>query len=133
MVDAAACSSGPEVCSTIGCSDGLDVTIEGNLQASMNYEIDVSTDPSTPDGASIMHCTLTFNGGVEVKCDSALRHWESGGSIHFADRLPNVHVRVSTAMTTIAEKSFTPTYVTTEPNGPGCGTCSHAAVSLNVL
>lgn len=133
LVGAAACSTGPDVCSTVACPDGLNIVIEGNLQPGMSYEVEVSTETPLPETVPIMRCTLTVDGrgGRALRCSSELRHSESDG-IHFVDRLPSVHVRVSKATTTLAEQSFTPMYVTREPNGPGCGTCTSAAVTISV-
>jgi hypothetical protein len=46
--------------------------------------------------------------------------------------VPNVYVVISTGGSTVKEEKFDILYATREPNGPGCGTCTNASITVNV-
>lgn len=105
----AACNSGTRVCTLIGCSNGLTVTV-ANAPAGP-----VTVRARVPDSQS----------AVSAEC--------TGGSlctVRFEDFTPErvtVEVIAGGATRTV---TVTPAYTVSQPNGPNCGTCRFSNIAI---
>ncbi len=144
---------GEQVCTLIGCEDQFSatVTMDVTLVPAGTHTVDV-----VADGAA-MTCTFSFppdppTGGIAAQCSSGLTvfvepdmicstmqlgtaTWEAcqpiagkfTESIWVAGTPGEVQVQQTVGGTVILDQTVTPTYQTTEPNGPGCGPTCHQA------
>ncbi len=106
-------STGPRVCTLIGCESGLVVKIGGSL----------------PDSVTVSVSSPGSSQPWTVRCTTA----ECVQNIFFADFTPtSVHVEVHGPGVDIA-RDIEPSYVLFQPNGAACPpTCRIATVQLQV-
>jgi hypothetical protein len=146
--------SGAHACTLVGCSDQLTATLRdanGSLPSGMQ------TLTVTADGATTMcSFTLPLAANQSPQCPSPLlvlviqdRTCVTTGDgsymmqtctpvpgkfseqIMLMSKPATVHFTATVDGTTYLDETVTPTYVTTQPNGPGCDPiCSQAGVSL---
>lgn len=135
---------GGQRCTEIGCADGLMVGVTSDARwpaGEYRFVIDVEGTTTTCTGA----LPLPECGTQAITCDreGVVRISESGcalpadqhafGDLYFEETLPSVRVEILHEERSVAMGSFTPTYQTLQPNGPGCGpTCRNASVQLPV-
>jgi hypothetical protein len=122
-------------CTAIGCYQGLSITFGGNFTQSATYDVVVSVVTTTPETVPIATCTLVASdgGAAHLLCESQELHLEQSNTLRFDDTtLTKVLVSVSMGGTTVAEQTFEPAYTTREINGPGCGTCTSAAIQMTI-
>lgn len=111
------CSTADKACTLIGCNDGLSVTFKGSPPE--NFTLRLKADGQAD---------------INVTCP--------GGSTQFTclpDRVminnytpTQVDVTYTAGDKTLT-RSFTPSYTSSEPNGPGCGpVCRQASVELDL-
>lgn len=120
-------------CTLLGCLQGLSIYLDGKFDVGTAYSIDVAL--VTPAGAaSIMTCSLApsdAGGGGQVVCDSQYQHSDFGRVIVINDTtLKKVQVTVSAGGVQLGQQTFPVTYAAVEINGPGCGTCTMAAIHV---
>jgi hypothetical protein len=132
----AGCSSSTASCVLIACPDGLFVNIEGGRidAGSGTYQIDVDTLTPTGERVALIACVLTrAPGSPTLECTSSIAHSESGTSIQIRDPLPtNIVVVVSRDGMKLTELPFRPSYTHQVVPGEGCGSCTHASVTVNI-
>lgn len=104
---------GPRACTLIGCTDGISVRVAELPQSVYTVEL------LLPDGEVLSMECLRSAAGV---CASEV----------FFDGItpPELAVRLTTASGTRTE-TFRPTYVSHQPNGPGCSPiCRQATITM---
>lgn len=126
---------GEHECGLVGCANGLTVTFDGNYEAGATYTANVSGGTSGLDIAVELACAIepAAPGGHRAVCTSALPHYEVANSTRLPQTdLTSVRIAVSKDGATLGAQTFQPTYVAREINGPGCGVCTSAAVSVTI-
>jgi hypothetical protein len=140
-----ACGCGSsKSCTLIGCSDQfvVEVTLASGLAPLFSAQLDIdgravecpspakgesaTCDTGVAIGSYERHsCTSSSNGGIEtLGCE---------GNGYFTERIiivgapKSVGIKLMTGTTVAAEKTFEPSYVTNQPNGPGCDPICHQA------
>lgn len=124
-----------KVCSLIGCSEGLLITFDGSFGSNKTYDITVS-DVTTDEVVPILGCTLVAGDGTNgtLRCSSVHPHSEQGSTVSLRDPQPSrLDIKVSVDGVQIADKQFDVAFKTVELNGPGCGTCTNASVTMSLL
>jgi hypothetical protein len=122
-------------CSAIACLEGLSITFDGSFAEGTTYDMVVSVVTATPETVQIATCTLSASdgGAAQLLCGSPEAHTELGNTIRIDDiTLSKVIVSVSTGGNTVAEQTFQPAYTSGESGGPGCGTCTSAAIHMTI-
>jgi hypothetical protein len=134
----AAGSSGCEsshACSLVGCLDGVIVSFTG-LGAHPSYDITITPVTTTPDVVPLATCTIDASdaGARQLTCTSSFEtHDEFGLSVRIQDStLQAIQISVSSDGTPVAQQTFDVSYQSSEINGPGCGVCTQASVSMTV-
>lgn len=109
----AGCTTGPQGCTLIGCSDGIAIDIDGIVSAQVTVEILV-------DGVVVGQTLCATSQG---NCLVVLE-----------DFVPDeLTVRV-TGVDSSAEETFTPTYMENQPNGPDCPPiCLQALIEMTAV
>lgn len=135
VVALAGCEYG-QTCAAIGCSDGLNVQLNGNFEIGRSYQVDISTITVTPEVVPIMRCSLTrpTENGWDLRCNSAIPHSESFGNwIQMrTTEFKKLQVAVESDGITLGEQVLDVSYTSKEINGPGCGVCTSAVVNVTV-
>ncbi|MBX3193201.1 MAG: hypothetical protein KF819_39825 [Labilithrix sp.] len=136
---------GDRACTAIGCTDGLgiSVTAPAGWKAG-RYVFTVTADGSTQTCEGSLPLPSCGSPGLLCKGqDGVAQIGESGcalpaaqhsfSDIHFSSTPAQVNVHVARDGVVLAEQSFTPSYVTSQPNGPGCEPiCKQASGSLTL-
>lgn len=120
-------------CTLIGCRDGLVMSFDG-LIAGSTYQIVVSVVTPTAT-APLVTCTAApgANGDQQLTCDSVDSHTEVGTTLQIHDSTLNqIQVTVSSNGAQLSQQTFTIGYQSVEINGPGCGVCTHADVTVTL-
>ncbi len=134
---------GGQSCTEIGCSDGLTVVVPSDAEwpaGDYRFVVDVEGTTTTCSGSLPLPPCETR----AITCDreGVVQITESGcalsaeqhafGELHFLQGTPSsVRVEIYHQDRAVAQQSFTPTYQTVQPNGPGCGPiCEQASVEL---
>jgi hypothetical protein len=130
----AGCQSG--TCTLIGCREGLLITFDGSFEPNKTYDIVVS-DVTTAESVRLLACTLTppadSSLATTLECASVSPHSEQGGTVSLRDVQPaRLDIKVSVGGTQIADKQFDVAFKTVELNGPGCGTCTSASLTMSL-
>ena len=103
------CHAADQVCTLLPCANGLTFTVA-----------------DAPAGQVVVHATIPGTAGERVaEC--------SGGSVcsaYFSDFTPASVTLVVAASGATRTLTVTPAYVTSQPNGPNCGTCRSATVAV---
>lgn len=138
--------TGSFACTEIGCADGLSVQVTPAAPwppGSYRFLFEVDGEALTCTGA----LPLPECGTPAITCDreGIVMITESGcalppsqhgfGDVHFPGGPETVTVEVQRDGRALARQTFTPTYHTVQPNGPGCEPiCTQAseALALNV-
>ena len=137
-------TSGPSgtMCTLIGCIDGLSVDFVRGAWPDGSYSVRVRQDGKAPT-----FCTakLPFEpSGSSGKCDAIGVALGSSGQMLPANQQAltglrisgtpaHVEIEVSRNGTVELSTAVTPSYVTTNPNGPDCGpTCTQASVKVTI-
>ncbi len=127
-----------KACTLIGCESGLTVALQAATWPSGSWRVEAKVGDETRS------CTVTIplpSDGQAV-CAGALRLGTSGSalvaaqqslsSVHLPDTPTAVTLTVLRDGSVLASKTFSPSYTSSEPNGPGCGpTCTQANAALN--
>lgn len=137
-IASASCSGdSPQVCTQIGCTDGMTIQLEPPLRASGAYEVEVSLD------GRVVTCTGTLPfpecGTPGTSCDSEDVALTASGcalapSAHeipelsiFSSNITTIDVTLRRNDNAMGGARLTPTWTTVQPNGPRCGpTCTQA-------
>jgi hypothetical protein len=136
---------GGQGCTEIGCTDGLQVTLapsEGWPAGHYVFSVEADGAMQTCDGdLPLMPCS----NGLTLHCQgpSLASIGESGcalapsahgfASIDFQGMPAHVLIRIDHDSMPIANQDLTPTYVTSQPNGPDCPpTCHSASAQVTV-
>jgi hypothetical protein len=131
---AAGCD-GSHTCTLIGCLDGVAISFEG-LNLGTTYDIAIADLNMMAHAAvPIMTCTAaaTDAGYQTLSCSSSEAHSEIGTTVHIRDTtLSAVEVTVSSNGVQLSDRSFDVNYTSKEINGPGCGVCTSASVTMTV-
>lgn len=130
------CEQDERACTAMACAEqGLTINLDVPKRAAI-YHIVVSGDNGTSEPNELVSCTMSVeaSGARTTQCTPEQGPSELDSSINVRDSTPKrVHVVVTEGTTTVADESLTPTYVDKEINGPGCGTCTYAAVTITVV
>ncbi|UCC84581.1 MAG: hypothetical protein JSW46_06545, partial [Gemmatimonadota bacterium] len=111
--DAIEDTTGPDVCTLIGCGDGLFVELAGDVPATC--AVHVSAKNWEP---RIFECSDLVPG------DTALSYF-------LTDFYPDELTVGVVWDNSVVVQRFTPTYEDVQPNGPGCPrTCRHGTVTM---
>jgi hypothetical protein len=122
------------------CFDGLVITFDSSFVGPGTYDISVVDVPLM--FGPVASCTYAPNGfltdagtgwGWGLRCASQLSHTELDNMemIHgFQPKAIQITVRSNGVV--VAQKAFSLTFTTTELNGPGCGTCTNARVTMSL-
>ncbi|MEZ0372024.1 MAG: hypothetical protein ACAI44_23235 [Candidatus Sericytochromatia bacterium] len=107
-----------KACTLIGCVDGLNITLKGQVAQSYTLKLKVQGQPdqnlSCPEGTSGHICF-------------------PNGSVFVNNYTPQSVEITYTAGEKTVTKKFNPSYSTSNPNGPDCGpTCKQARIELEV-
>lgn len=138
-----ACEEGTEsekACTTMGCSSGFTVALHAQEWREGEYQVMITADDRTILCTAKLPLPKTF---PQSTCNAADVMLGTSGSelpfteqslyeVRFSNTYPSkVTILVSRDSTKLAEKTFTPEYATSQPNGPGCEpTCTYASASL---
>ena len=126
------------VCTDIGCAGwGLDLVFDGDLAADNPLEIDVELLEGGLPSTTVIHCELSNTKGAEqLLCNSYLAISETGSrTLHTNDVLPMLRVTISSSLTgaVLAQRTLSPEYTHTTPNGPDCDRgCTFATEHLDL-
>jgi len=121
-------------CNAIGCLDGLVLAFDG-LVAGTTYQVTVSQVTATPETIPVATCTavVAANGSPQLSCSSERPHTESSNTLQFHDtELTKLVITVSSNGMTLVNQAADVSYTSSEINGPGCGVCTQASVSVTV-
>jgi hypothetical protein len=123
-------------CTLVGCLDGLNIQLDGKFETGKAYQLDISTITTTPEIVPFMRCSvarLTEN-NWDLRCNSAFPHSEVlGNRIQIrTTEFTKLKVVVSSSGMTLGEQTLDAGYTSKEINGPGCGVCTSALVSVTV-
>lgn len=139
LIGACAGPQGGHACTEIGCVDGLTLQpAAGTTWAPGAYRFELEVDGET------VTCTgalpLPPCGPPAITCDRerVVTITESGcalppsqhgfGDLHFPGAPETVTIEIERDGRTLTRQTFTPTYQTTQPNGPGCPpTCTQGS------
>jgi hypothetical protein len=129
------------VCPTGGCLPGLVVGFDDSFTPGQTFDLTLSEVTATSELVAFMSCTYSPGGGADggafvaplLTCDSALPHNELG-TVILIGSYPSqkIDIKVSSGATTLADKTFDVVFKTSTPNGPACGTCTQAAVTMSL-
>jgi hypothetical protein len=123
-------------CSGIACLEGLVVHLDGDFEPGDTFDVALLEDGAA-GSAQFMTCSLSIPASgpsaAQVSCSSPVEHSELGTMIQIrGDHIASLIVVVSSSGTELGRQSFQPEYTTREINGPGCGTCTSAAVHVTM-
>ncbi|MBK8172982.1 MAG: hypothetical protein IPK60_21980 [Sandaracinaceae bacterium] len=132
-------SSGSHACTLIGCEDGFGVAFDARDWPGGDYVVTVDAD------GQARTCTVTLPyATVETgaTCSDGLRLDTSGSALpaseheilglHVTDTPASLTVTITRDSVMLATESFTPSYITTQPNGPGCEpVCTQANATMS--
>jgi hypothetical protein len=142
-----AAGAGPAECTDIACNDGFTVAFSPNSgwqAGSYRFTIDVDGAVTTCEGALPLRAC---NAGASLACSPASQRvgiGESGCALpveqHAFSELAvtgqpaqRISVTIAKDGAPLVQKTFTPAYVTSQPNGEGCGpVCKSASDTLTV-
>jgi hypothetical protein len=118
-------------CNLVGCSRGLTISLYGDV-APGSYTVDVAVVTPLPEVVRLMTCSVSVvqPNQWRMSCSSSLQHAEFGTYVVIDDFLKNVLVTVSAGDRKLTEQRFEPVYEAREVWGPGCGTCTAAAIHV---
>lgn len=119
-------------CTTRACNEGLTISFAG-LSSATTYQIVVSNVTNTPESIPIATCTLApdANGTPELSCNSSEVHTDVGSYLRIEDStFQEIQVDISADGETVLQQSYPVTYQSTEINGPGCGVCTQASITV---
>lgn len=131
------------ICTQIGCSNGLTVSLDqGYRWKPGSYVFDITLDgravhcagilPLNPCGQPSLRCNAKNVTIGESGC--ALPKESHGFSdIRFDGAPKSVAVKITSGGSMIASQTFTPSYATSQPNGPGCEPVCHSANERLIL
>jgi hypothetical protein len=121
------------------CPAGLVITLDASFTGPGVYDIEIV---DVPEMLGPVDCTFAPNGfptdagtffGGGLRCASAFPHDEQDGMELVQDYQPKtIMITVRSEGVVVATKTFPLTFDTTEPNGAGCGTCTHALVTMSL-
>ena len=134
FVGALACD---HACGLIGCRQGLLITLDDTFEKGKTYDVVISELTTTPETVPLVTCIYVVPSETTavptLSCTSTLAHAELGSTIQVRDWMPaHISVKVSSGGAVLAEKTIDPKFVGKELNGPGCGTCTNAAVTMSL-
>ena len=134
-------SADDKVCTLMGCTNGLTIALQASQWQTGTYQVELITD------GRVVHCSATIplpKGDPGQTCDASdVRLGLSGSElpvssqslseIMFLETQPKVvQVTIGRDSTQLATQTFTPSYRTAQPNGPGCEpTCRYAQVTMS--
>ena len=119
-------------CTLIYCPQGLLISLHGKFDPQTTYEITINE--IRPDAGFSMKCWLAppSSAGPPLTCASGDSTFD-GKTIQIKSMvLQEIAVTVSANGKQLGEQRFTPVYLKSEPNGPGCGVCTQASVALTI-
>ena len=129
------------VCPVGGCLPGLVVGFDDSFTPGQTYDLTLSEVTTTPEVVAFMSCTYSPGGSADggafvaplLQCDSALPHSELG-TVILIGSYPSqkIDIKVSSGATTLADKTFDVVFKTSTPDGPDCGSCTQAAVTMSL-
>jgi hypothetical protein len=121
-------------CGEIGCDNGLTVVFRGG-NAGSTYRLEVASVTPLPETVPFVRCFLEVlaANSNRLSCSSAELHREFAGRLVINDLgLKNVLVSVFLSDQPLTQQQFQIVYATSEVNGPGCGTCTHASIEVSI-
>ena len=120
-------------CGAVGCNNGLSLSFAGFTPGS-TYQIVVSV--VTPmEVIPFVTCTAAPDdlGAEQLSCASDQLHAESGTTLRIPDdTLKQLQVNVSSNGTHFVQQTFAVTFESKEINGPGCGVCTSADITMTI-
>jgi hypothetical protein len=124
------------LCTLIGCTDGLAITLDGTFDVGKVFQIDLAEITPTPEVVPFMTCSFAPSApgtaGQQLLCQSAVSHSELVNIIQIRDYEPKkLSIKISSAGALVSEQTFEPVFTTKEINGPGCGTCRQSSIALS--
>jgi len=97
--------------------------------------VTVSNVTATPETIPVATCTagVAAGGSTQLFCDSQLSHSESGSTLQFqGTELKKLLITVSSNGMTLVNRTEDVAYTSREINGPGCGVCTSASLTVTV-
>jgi hypothetical protein len=124
-------------CTLIGCTEGLVISFDDSFTAGTTFDIEISEITARPEVVLLMTCAYTpatpGTAGEKLLCQSSAAHSELGKAVQIRDERPSrVSIEISSGGAVVSERTFDVAFTTKEINGPGCGTCTRAAITLGL-
>ena len=124
----------PQKCGAVGCLRGVNIHFEGTFQPGKTYAIQISELTPTPEVVPIMKCSLTgaaAGATPELLCSSAQMHATFATQVQIDDVvLHQLRIAISADGTPVGQQDYPVLYASREINGPGCGTCTTAGITV---
>lgn len=121
---------GDRICTTIGCLNGLTVRLEPALTRAGQYKIAVTADgqATTCTGSlplpaceqQAVTCTGPLAAQLTASGCALPQAQHSFPELHLTGTPAQVQVSIQRDGAVVAEKTLTPAYKTSQPNGPDC-------------
>jgi hypothetical protein len=138
LLPAGSCGLGHS-CTDIGCSGhGLDIRFDGTVAPGIPLNIEVAlVEPGLHAPVPLINCVLsssagTDGGGEQLLCSSGLALSQSNPrtlSTHEIFQMVRVTI-FSDDGTQLYQRTFTPSYTRSTPNGPDCGECVFGEIQV---
>ncbi|HSY40694.1 MAG TPA: hypothetical protein VLA79_14235 [Polyangia bacterium] len=125
---------GGQACTLIGCLDGLNVSFVGSFEPGKSYDITLSSLTTTPEVVPIVHCSYSdpAGGGPGLLCSSASPFTAAGSQLSIKDdTIQNLRVTIATDGAVVGQQDYQVAFSSREINGPGCGVCTNANVTVD--
>jgi hypothetical protein len=129
-VGALASAGCSQECGAAACLRGVGVSLEGFAPGT--YEVKIAVVTATAEAAPLATCTLTGgDAGGPLLCASPEAHSELGNQVRIDDTsYDRIQVTVSSNGAQVTQQTFDVHYSSEEINGPGCGVCTSATLTV---
>jgi hypothetical protein len=111
------------MCTAIGSTEGLAITLDGTFDAGKVFQINLAEITPTPEVVPFMTCSFApsapWTAGQQLLCQSVVSHSELVNIIQIGDYEPKkLPIKISSAGALVSEQTFEPVFTTREINGP---------------
>jgi hypothetical protein len=123
-----------QVCSAIGCLEGLNIWLEGGFDPDKPYTIELSRPMPGGGQVPVMSCvrTMPLSSGTQMTCTSSLRFVADPHHIQILDQsITKLRVVISAEGAVISQRDFDIKFPRQEINGRGCGWCTSASITID--
>jgi len=130
----AACNPFGHACGAVGCIGGVIVSLQGGFDPDKPYTIELSR--LTPSGEATVLTTCTrlasSTAGLQLSCTPAAGPQTNPYMIQILDNsITGLRVVISADGGVVGQKDYAVHVTSDEINGPGCGVCTGARVSVD--